>query len=68
MAWLKVDDYGSDGWAAGDFLWRARHYCSELEKGQILFFPGPPFALPKDDIDFLVSLKPADSRLHKIIS
>ncbi len=68
MAWLKVDDYGSDGWAAGDFLWRARHYCSELEKGQILFFPAPPFALPQEDIDFLVSLKPADSRLHKNIS
>jgi hypothetical protein len=68
MPWLKVDDYGSDGWAAGDFLWRARHYCSELEKGQILFFPAPPFALPRDDIDFLVSLKPADSRLHKNIS
>src|SRR6266478_3236549 len=68
MSWLKIDDYGSDGWSAGDFLWRARHYCSELEKGQILFFPAPPFALPQDDIDFLVSLKPADSRLHKNIS
>src|SRR6266436_5681223 len=68
MSWLKIDDYGSDGWSAGDFLWRARHYCSELEKGQILFFPAPPFALPQEDIDFLVSLKPADSRLHKNIS
>src|SRR5712671_7590477 len=68
MAWLKIDDYGSDGWAAGDFLWRSRHYCSELEKGQILFFPVPPFALPQDDIEFLVSLKPADSLLHKNIS
>ncbi len=68
MPWQKIDDYGSDGWSVGDFLWRARHYCSELEKGQILFFPLPPFALPQDDIDFLVSLKPADSRLHKNIS
>ncbi len=69
MAWLKVDDYGSGGWTAGgDFLWRARHYCSELEKGEILFFPAPPFALPPGDIEFLVSLKPADSRLHKNIS
>src|SRR5258706_16243406 len=68
MPWLRVDDYGSDGWAAGDFLWRSRHYCSELEKGQILFFQGPPFALPQDDIEFLVSLKPADSLLHKNIS
>ena len=68
MPWQKIDDYGSTGWSAGDFLWRARHYCSELEKGQILFFPSPPFALPQEDIDFLVSLKPADSRLHKNIS
>jgi hypothetical protein len=68
MPWQKIDDYGSAGWSAGDFLWRARHYCSELEKGQILFFPSPPFALPQEDIDFLVSLKPADSRLHKNIS
>ena len=68
MPWLKVDDYGSNGWPAGVSPGRARHYCSELEKGQILFFPAPPFALPKDDIDFLVSLKPADSRLHKNIS
>ncbi|MBI3644610.1 MAG: Kdo hydroxylase family protein [Acidobacteriales bacterium] len=68
MAWQKVDDYGSGGGAAGDFLWRARHYCSELEKGQILFFSTPPFALPPADIEFLVSLKPTDSRLHKNIS
>lgn len=68
MAWLKVEDYGSDGWPAANSSERARHYCAELEKGQILFFPAPPFALPKADIDFLVSLKPADSRLHKNIS
>jgi hypothetical protein len=68
MPWLKVDDYGSDGWAAGDFVWRSHHYCSELEKGQILFFPNPPFSLPQDDVEFLVSLKPADSLLHKNIS
>ncbi|HWZ81776.1 MAG TPA: Kdo hydroxylase family protein [Terriglobales bacterium] len=68
MSWLKVDDYGGNGWLAGEPGDRARHYCAELEKGQILFFPAPPFALPQDDIDFLVSLKPADSRLHKNIS
>ena len=66
MPWLKVDDYTPETWPADNS--RARHYCAELEKGQILFFPAPPFALPEDDIDFLVSLKPADSRLHKNIS
>jgi len=69
MAWLNVDEYGPGGWAApGDFQWRARHYCAEVEKGQVLFFPLPPFDLPQGDIEFLVSLKPADSRLHKNIS
>src|SRR3982750_2640110 len=68
MPCLRIDDYPSDGWSAADFLWLARHYCSELEKGQLLFFAAPPFALPAGDTDFLVSLKPADSRLHKNIS
>jgi hypothetical protein len=55
MAWQTVEDYGAGGWtAAGDFLWRARHYCSELEKGQILFFSAPPFDLPRADVEFLV--------------
>jgi len=69
MAWLTVDDYGSGGWAPGvDFRAQARHYCSELEKGAILFFAAPPFDLPPNDIQYLVSLKPTDSRLHKNIS
>ena len=69
MPWLKVDDYGTAGWMiAGDSTPRARHYCAELEKGAILFFPAPPFDLPQSEIDFLVSLTPADSRLHKNIS
>src|SRR5262249_5381613 len=63
-----IDDYKSSGWAGGDPLSRARHYCDELERGQLLFFTAPPFALPQEDIKFLVSLKPADSRLHKNIS
>src|SRR5262245_31795655 len=67
MPWLKVDEYGPKGWRAGSSD-RASRYCAELEEGQILFFPTPPFALPKDDTDFLVALKPADSRLHKNIS
>ena len=69
MPWLNVHDYGTAGWhRAGDSLSLSRHYCAELEKGQILFFPTPPFDLPHADVDFLVSLKPADSRLHKNIS
>ena len=69
MPWLNVDDYGSGGWnVTGDVQWRARHYSAELEKGEILFFSAPPFERPEADVEFLVSLKPADSRLHKNIS
>jgi hypothetical protein len=69
MPWLKVDDYAAGGWAnAIEPSQRARHYCSELEKGAILFFQQPPIDLSPDDLRFLVSLAPADSRLHKNIS
>ena len=69
MSWLTINDYGSAGWAnVGDPAPQSRHYCAELEKGAILFFPGPPFDLPREDMEFLVSLTPADSRLHKNIS
>src|SRR6516165_10831653 len=69
MAWVEVHDYNANGWernlSPAD---QARVYCSELEKGGILFFSNPPFAFPTEDWRFLVSLKPADSRLHKNIS
>ena len=69
MCWLTIHDYGTTGWAtAGDPSLRPRQYCAELEKGAILFFPAPPFDLPRADMDFLVALTPADSRLHKNIS
>jgi hypothetical protein len=69
MIWLTVDDYGSAGWTgASGAVGRARRYCSELEKGAILIFPAPPFALPRADLDFLTALRPAESRLHKHIS
>ncbi len=69
MIWLMVDDYGTCGWTgADDALARSRRYCSELEKGAILIFSAPPFALPRADLDVLTSLRPAESRLHKNIS
>src|SRR3989442_4555680 len=69
MSWIEVSEYQSSGWADGvNIPSRARHYCAELEKGQILFFRQPPFVLPEDDVNFLVSQKASDSRLHKNIS
>ena len=69
MPWLTIDDYGVGGWKnpaqAPD---RSGHCCAELEGGAILFFSQPPFDLPKADVEFLLGLNPADSRLHKNIS
>jgi 3-deoxy-D-manno-oct-2-ulosonic acid (Kdo) hydroxylase len=69
MSLLTIDDYGAEGWKSVlDAATRSRHYCAELEKGAILFFSAPPFDLPPGDVEFLLRLEPADSRLHKNIS
>jgi len=68
MSWLSIDEYGVRGWTGADPAARSRDYCAKLEAGAILFFPAPPFDLPQSDVEFLLSLKPADSRLHKNIS
>ncbi len=68
--WILVDDFSlASGWsdpAQGDA--RARWYCEQLEAGQILFFPTPPFALPEDDQQFLLGQRWAEKRLHKNVS
>lgn len=69
MPCLTIHDYDAGGWKDGaSASSRSRHYCAELEAGAILYFKSPPFDLPQRDVDFLVGLKPADSRLHKNIS
>ena len=67
---INVNDYlHPDGWVSGaDSLSRALWYCQQLEHGQILLFSDLPFFLPEEDIDFLISLRPGDSRIHKNIS
>ncbi len=69
MPWLTVNDYAAGAWKPGtDPEASSCHYCAELEAGIILYFPAPPFDLPQRDVDFLLALKPSDSRLHKNIS
>ena len=71
MSTVRVEDYKSPvGWTiaqheAGE---RARDYCEQLERGQILFFENTPFDLPEDDLRFLLSHRRTDSRFHKNIS
>jgi len=69
MPWLTIGDYDRSGWnTAADAVARSRQYCADLEAGAILFFPSPPFDLPRPDVDYLLALKPSESRLHKNIS
>jgi hypothetical protein len=69
MGWTEITDFGPQGWSAqGDAGLRARQYCELLEKGEILFFPSPPFRLAEEDRNFLISQRHIDSRLHKNIS
>jgi 3-deoxy-D-manno-oct-2-ulosonic acid (Kdo) hydroxylase len=42
--------------------------CSELEAGNILFFPSTPFAFPDDDLKFLLGRKQTDASIHKNIA
>lgn len=63
MPWCEIFDYDSS-WSAS----RAREACAQLEAGEILYFSRPPFTISSQDLDSLVSLRPADSRLHKNVS
>jgi hypothetical protein len=46
----------------------ARVLCSELEAGNILYFPRTPFEFPDDDIQFLLTSKQTDASFHKNIA
>ncbi len=46
----------------------ARKLCAQLEAGDILYFPQTPVALPRLDVEFLLSLQQTHSSLHKNIA
>ena len=56
------------GWIAATAGDQSRDYCRALEQGEILFFPGVPFALPEADREFLISQRQTESRFHKNVS
>jgi 3-deoxy-D-manno-oct-2-ulosonic acid (Kdo) hydroxylase len=47
---------------------QARRFCSELESGNIVYFPHSPIVLSADDRDFLLGHKQSGSGLHKNIA
>jgi len=68
--WIPVSDFAFPaGWAdAAQVDERARWYCQQLEEGQVLFFPTPPFDVPEEERQFLLAQRPSGSRLHKNVS
>lgn len=56
------------GGASAEGESRGRQLCSELEAGNIVLFPQPPFAIPAEDREFLLGQKQTDSALHKNIA
>jgi hypothetical protein len=68
--WAEVEDYKfPEGWLHADqHEAGSREYCRMLERGEILFFPEPPFDLPAGDRHFLLSQQWAELRMHKNVS
>jgi len=68
--WIIVEDYKlPSGWVSREQREaRARAYCELLESGQILYFRAPPFHLPAEDREFLLTQQWTELRLHKNVS
>ncbi len=68
--WIHVNDYKMPkGWVnldQGEI--RAREYCKSLERGEILYFPEPPFRFSASHREFLLAQKWAELRMHKNVS
>ncbi|MGB7282896.1 MAG: Kdo hydroxylase family protein [Candidatus Acidiferrum sp.] len=59
---------GSSLVPSADASAHGRELCAQLEAGNILFFPNPPFTIPQDDRDFLLGRTQTSSALHKNIA
>ncbi len=53
---------------AADPAARGRWLCSQLESGNILFFPRTPFPFPPDDREFLLRQRQTGAAFHKNIA
>jgi len=57
-----------DEWAKPISDAHARTWCTQLEAGDILYFPETPVRLRREDIAFLLGQQQTDSSLHKNIA
>jgi hypothetical protein len=53
---------------AQDQVERGRWLCSQLEAGNIVFFPRTPFTFPVEDREFLLGQKQTSSAFHKNVA
>ncbi len=66
---IDVEDAnGTNLLAREDTATKARWLCSQLEAGNILFFPCPPFEIPQNNRDFLLGRTQTSSAFHKNIA
>jgi hypothetical protein len=68
--WTQVDNYRAPaGWSQpSEGESQARQCCQALERGEVLYFPQPPFSLPASDREFLLAQQWAELRMHKNVS
>lgn len=69
-SWIEVNDYRMPlGWTQPEQASSlARNYCAALERGEVLYFPQPPFDLPSADREFLLAHEWSELRMHKNVS
>lgn len=69
-SWIEVSDYRMPlGWTQPERASSlARNYCAALERGEVLYFPQPPFDLPPADREFLLAHEWSELRMHKNVS
>jgi hypothetical protein len=63
-----ANDAATSATPAADPVARGRWLCSQLEAGNILFFPAPRFVIPQEDRDFLLGQRQTSSAYHKNIA
>lgn len=68
--WIQVDDFKyPSGWVRPETRQaRTRAYGEMLERGEILFFNGPPFKFSAEDREFLLAQEWSELRMHKNVS
>lgn len=63
---IELTDYSDAGWSGVDVAARARFYCEQLERGEILLIDNQSFRVPESDGAALMKVVPAALRQKNI--